>query len=461
MSKRVVVIGGGSAGVGAAYRAAHLGGDVTVIESSLFLGGTSTLGGVNCWEPGIASFGLNRTLYQRMRNIPYGASVGKTLHPYTSDSHIGLNGVDFDLPYEITLKRSDLEWDKMARVHFEPGVMARCMADVLNEVGVTISTSSAFIAVKSEGERITGVYVRDLITGEEYLLPCDVLIDATADAVVFKQLGLPTRFGEDGFDDFNEPSAPEKSSSIVNGVSLCFRVSKGDLGNEAPIWTHNTEASEWISKGNLPCSNVDAYPNGDLNFNPLPIMQGNEYFSLNPYQRHKLLTARVYLYWEWMKREHGHKGYHISEIFPRVGVRESWRCVTLDTTTEHDLRRGCFSQGDDIIALADHMLDTHGQRSKEMHLSATVKVPYGVKIGSLISGVYSNLLVAGRCAGFSHIAASSCRLTRTMMDMGEAAGALAVLGDDLRTPCTAAVRQALGFERYLEWTAREYPRIGI
>ena len=35
---------------------------------------------------------------------------------------------------------------------------------------------------------------------------------------------------------------------------------------------------------------------------------------------------------------------------------------------------------------------------------------------------FDNLLVAGRGAGFSHIAASSCRLSRTMMSLGHAAG---------------------------------------
>jgi len=38
-----------------------------------------------------------------------------------------------------------------------------------------------------------------------------------------------------------------------------------------------------------------------------------------------------------------------------------------------------------------------------------------------------NLLVAGRCASFSAIAASSCRLSRPMMQLGQAAGTAAAL----------------------------------
>lgn len=460
MDKKVLIIGGGSSGVGAAYRAAKLGADVTLVESGACLGGTSTLGGINCWEPGIASFGLNRILYEKMQHQHLAVSVGKTVHPYTRESHIGLNGVNPDFPYESTLKRADLSWDKVARVHFEPVAMAESMTECLSESGVRILTSSEYIGALTENDRITGAVIRNMKTGEEYPVTCDVLIDATADAVVFRNLGLKTRFGEDSKSEFGEPSAPEKANPVVNGVSLCFRVAKGDTGAEVPEWVYKTEAADWIEKGQLPASNVNAYPNGDLNFNPLPLMQGAEYFGLSADQRLKSLTARLYLYWEWMKREHGHNGWHIVDIFPRAGVRESWRCITLDTTTEHDLRKGYLNQGNDIIALADHILDTHGQRSIELRLPNTVTMPYGVKIGSLISKEYSNLLVAGRCAGFSHMAASSCRLTRTMMDIGEAAGALAALGDDMRVPCTGAVRKAIDFERYIEWTGTRYPEIG-
>ena len=455
-----MIIGGGSSGVGAAYRAALCGAKVTLIEAGCILGGTSTLGGVHCWEPGVASAGLNRVLYERMHSKPGCAGVGKTTHPYDPESHIGLNDIIDELPYEASLRRGDLTEGQVARVHFEPLALAKAMRETLQSAGVKLIMNSAFTCAHCDKERITGADITDLITNEKYHLPCDVLLDCTADAVVFRSLGIKTYFGEDSADDFNEPSAPEKRSGIVNGISLCFRVSKGDIGCEAPKWVYDTPAVDWINGGGLPCSNVDAYPNGDYNFNPLPIMQGKEYFDLPSQDRMHILTARLYLYWEWMKKEHGHKGWHITSIMPRAGVRESWRCDTLDITTETDLRKGAFAQGDDIIALADHVLDTHGQRSNKMKLSNTVSVPYGVKIGSLISKEYSNLLVAGRCAGFSHLAASSCRLTRTMMDVGEAAGALGALGDELRTPCTQKVREAIGFEKYLEWVEKEYPLIG-
>ena len=47
----VAVVGGGSAGFAAALSAAELGSSVVLIEKERALGGASTLGGVNNWEP--------------------------------------------------------------------------------------------------------------------------------------------------------------------------------------------------------------------------------------------------------------------------------------------------------------------------------------------------------------------------------------------------------------------------
>ena len=50
------------------------------------------------------------------------------------------------------------------------------------------------------------------------------------------------------------------------------------------------------------------------------------------------------------------------------------------------------------------------------------------------AGPWQNLLVACRGSGFSKIAASSCRLQRTMIQLGHAAGAAAAMAVDARVP---------------------------
>ena len=87
--------------------------------------------------------------------------------------------------------------------------------------------------------------------------------------------------------------------------------------------------------------------------------------------------------------------------------------------TQNDLLDGLPNQKHkDIITLADHPMDLHGENSS----LKTLKEAYGVPYRCLIPKGFDNLLVASRGAGFSHIAASSCRLSRTMMSIGHAAG---------------------------------------
>ena len=72
----------------------------------------------------------------------------------------------------------------------------------------------------------------------------------------------------------------------------------------------------------------------------------------------------------------------------------------------------------DMVAIADHPLDIHGGS----HGLKEIAEPYGIPFRCLIPKGKRNLLVACRGAGFSHIAASSCRLSRTVMALGHAAG---------------------------------------
>ena len=72
----ICVVGGGSGGFAAAVRAAQSGFKTILVEKENLLGGTSTVCGVNCWEPVTgAAYGLPKELYERMRNIPGGCGI--------------------------------------------------------------------------------------------------------------------------------------------------------------------------------------------------------------------------------------------------------------------------------------------------------------------------------------------------------------------------------------------------
>jgi hypothetical protein len=111
---------------------------------------------------------------------------------------------------------------------------------------------------------------------------------------------------------------------------------------------------------------------------------------------------------------------------------------------ENDCLAGVANQKHkDVIAIADHAIDIHGRKGRHRCMAG----PYGIPLRCLLPEGMRNLMIASRAASFSHIAASSCRLARTMMTIGQAAGnaaALAVQNHvDIRQVDIVALQQKL------------------
>jgi hypothetical protein len=180
---------------------------------------------------------------------------------------------------------------------------------------------------------------------------------------------------------------------------------------------------------------VNHYPCGDLNLNMLPTMEGVEFAGLSYVEAHAECRRRVYAEWHHLQKalpEFQH--YRMSWIAPELGVREGPRIISEYVLTEHDLLAGLSGQKhDDIIAIADHAMDTHGASTGRAGCGE-VKEPYGIPYRCLIPKGFDNLLIACRGAGFSSLAASGCRLSRTMMQLGQAAGVAAAIAKRLGVP---------------------------
>ena len=119
-------------------------------------------------------------------------------------------------------------------------------------------------------------------------------------------------------------------------------------------------------------------------------------------------------------------------LAPVVGVRESRRSVGEYVLREQDCLAGLAGQDHpDIVAVTDHALDVHGAHGGLRELPNGA---YGVPYRCLLPRGSGNLLVACRAASFSQIAASSCRLQRTMIALGQAAGNAAAMAVSERAP---------------------------
>jgi hypothetical protein len=121
-------------------------------------------------------------------------------------------------------------------------------------------------------------------------------------------------------------------------------------------------------------------------------------------------------------------------IAPQLGLRETTRIKGEYVLTEHDLLAGISGQRhDDIVTIADHAMDTHGKTTGRAGCGE-LREPYGIPFRCLIPKGMKNLLIACRAASFSSLAASSARLSRTMMQLGQAAGTAAALAHKLDIP---------------------------
>lgn len=412
----LVVVGGGSGGFGAALAASRRGIRVLLVEAAPVLGGTSTLGGVNTWEPGICGPGFSAELHERLSRQEHAIGVSKTTKFCTREQQWGLSEIDDSLSYEQSRRRAGVPDTDWARVTFEPLLLAREMEKMLREAGTQIAFNTRFIGARTKSDRIEELTFSSP-KGEWKVRP-RLVVDSTAGLHLSRAVSCLTRLGEEPQALYEEPSAPLEARERLNGVSLCFRI-------EPVSAPHIQQLPAGVSEEPFKVSiSMTQYPNGDLNFNPLPIMQGAEYKMRSERDGEGEARAeceqRVQRLWHYMQREHGFDSWRIKQMFPMMGVREGARLLGRKVLTEQDIRAGAVQQRDaeSVIALADHALDVHG----EGHLCRELPAPYGVPYECLLPREFSNLAVACRGASFSHIAASSCRLSRTMMDLGHAAG---------------------------------------
>jgi len=406
-----------------------------LVEKERMLGGASTVGGVNNWEPVMGATGVPFRVYQRLAQIPKAAGVyridrhcswKKPWEKYTFPG--GLIETDPSLTYAQTLLRHGRGMDDEAwfrqychGVIFEPDQMAAVMLDMLKETG----RCRAFLKTAFVDAKRTMGHVSEVTLSDGTAVRAKVFVDAT-DGALCAQLGCDLMSGRDRRADFNEPGAPAEPIMKMNGATLVYRV--------APVGKQEQDLVEPLPDGipdkcwwqaSFPVAFVGVYPNGDRFVNTLPTMKGEEYLALGPEKAYAECVRRVRAHWHWYQATFDEfRRFKLKMIFPMIGLRETRRVRGEYVLNQNDLVEGLSKQKhNDIIAIADHPMDNHGGGGPggELHEA------YGIPYRCLLPLKTENVLIAGRAASFSSIAASSCRLSRTMMQLGEAAGVAAHL----------------------------------
>ncbi len=408
----VCIIGAGSAGIGAALAASRSGANVILVEKEKMVGGTSVQSYVNTWEPG-PGCSYSYEIYHRLP--PDARGVAKQVHSYDKDEPYGLSLISPQASYNHSLRRSDLDVKtETANVVFDVIEFDHTVRQMLKETGrCKLLLNTKFVNARVIHKKIKTIEAIST-SGQKYQVSAKVFIDCTGGSFVCRNAGCEIMLGEEPRSKFGEPSAPEKPEISLNAISLCYQIKP----------SKNPGISDSLNQSELD-DHVVAHvtgpvgPDQKLTVNPLGIIDGKCILEKpldELYENGKNLVDK---HWAKLHTYPHFKDYEFDSYAPKLGIRESYRVVCQYVLTQNDLLDGLTKQKhEDIITLADHPMDIHGGNSSLKILHEAYGVPYRC----LIPKGLDNLLVAGRGAGFSHIAASSCRLSRTMMSLGHAAG---------------------------------------
>jgi len=421
----VCIVGGGSGGYSAAIAAARAGADCVLVERLDRLGGTSTAAYVSNWEPGPGD-SIAREIYDRLQKIPNAVGIVSDHNPSRKQGPFGLWLVTDGLTYEETVKRAGVPRSQWRAMTFEPDALSRVVAEMLAETGKCRTLlGTSFTQVETDGPRIRSIRA-ETDDGQTYRIRARVFIDATGGVHLCRAAGYETMLGPESKDRFNEPFAPEEPGQTLNAISLCYRIRKSDdPEHQAPP---DPPMKNWPRS-----AHVSGLPNGDRIVNPLAMLPGRAMIDLG-YDKAMVRCKRiVQAQWSWLQGYPAFSRYEFHSFAPMLGIRETYRVVGEYVLTQHDLEGGLEAQSHpDLIAVADHSMDVHGAGSRRVH--GELKQPYGVPYRCLVPKGSVNLLAACRGASFSHIAASSCRLSRTIIQLGHAAGLAAAMAAENDAP---------------------------
>ncbi len=417
----VCVVGAGSAGCAAAISAARAGANVVLIERQKRLGGTGTNAFVSNWEGGPGDE-IARELFDRMK-ADGGAGVAKE-SPHQIQAPMGFKMVDAAEPYENSLVRANPPEGGYRSVAFLPSAFDKAVREMLAETGRVeiLDETTFFQAEKSaDGTRVESVLARTL-NGSVVRVKADVFVDSTGDVFLCRAIGCETFIGVDPKSRFGEIGAPDDATLAtangaqtlrLNAIARCYLVEPRDKPKREIVAPSDRTSFPQ-------CAYVSGWLDGPRTVNMLTTLPGAALVELGYDEASRRSERIVRNHWSWLQSQPGFERYELVEIAPMLGIRESYRVRTRYVLVEADLAAGWNAQKhDDMIAVADHPCDIHG----EGWTLSSVKTAYGVPFRCLIPEPGPrNLLVACRGAGFSKIAASSCRLQRTMIQLGNAAG---------------------------------------
>lgn len=427
----VLVVGGGAGGVSAGIQCARMGVKNIIVEETPWVGGMLTSAGVSCID---GNYNLRSGIFGE----------------FTDSLAARYGGWD-------ALKTG---W--VSNINFEPHVAQEILSNIAASCGELLDVRRETVVTGvSGGPGKWKVEIRDA-SGRRSMIEAEVLIDATELGDVAKMCGVDYRIGMESSADTGESIAPEQSNDIIQ--DLTYVAVLKDYGPDADMTVERPSSydpSVFANSCLNPLSTVSetgqtiwpadmmisygALPGGKYMIN-WPIY-GNDYYvnsiEMTPEQRREAYEeakefTMCFVYFIQHELGMKHIGLADDEFPTEDGMpffpyhRESRRIVgeaffTMDAAA----RPYDFNLYRTGIAVGDYPVDHHHFRHPDWKSLPDLHfypVPsFNVPMGVLIPADTDDLIVTEKSVSVSNLINGATRLQPVVMQLGQAAGAVAAL----------------------------------
>jgi len=391
----VLVIGGGTAGFGAAVAAGRKGLGVILLEA------TSKIGGVMAFCPGMPWGG----------GFPTDRIIGGLFEELTAR----LETMD---PPAAEKRPCTLE-NFGPEIIYDHDIATLTMFEMLQEAGVRTRLSATAIAPVMNRSSIETVECYD--RNGPFRIRAKIVIDCSGDGDISAKAGVPYTLGD--------------ASGNMMAVTISFHMIGVDW-NKAfaePDPYFSKYAEQGISEGRLHPDLAKLYlmkgfHKGTVFCNSVHVrgVDGTDPVAVgNATQEGR---RRCHALAQFLRSDvPGFEGAHMSLVSPTVGVRETRKLEGIHRVSGEDLARGTkFADG--IVSCDNPIDDVMRADSGMTHDAAITKGSYyTIPFRALVPAQVSNLMFAGRIISADSVAFASVRGMPQCMAMGQATGTAAAL----------------------------------
>ncbi|MDN5344788.1 MAG: hypothetical protein PWQ18_900 [Clostridia bacterium] len=388
----VLVVGGQPEGVAAAISAARQGVKVLLVEKRDGLGGLFTYGWLNFID---MNYGPKHELLTRGTFMQFYQQVGGTI---------------FDV---ATAKE----------------VLAAMVGRYPN---LAVSLNTTFQAPVLAGHKLEGI--KAVKGGEEMVFYAGRVIDATQDADVAAAAGVPYTVGAE---DMGEKERRQAVTLVfhLGGVDWAAleqavrsgQVKDGRISDRA-AWGFASIATQYkpsTTRLRLRGLNIARQRDGTVLINALHIFGVDGLSAASRAQAMELARQELPAITAFLQAKMpGFNNARLLGSAPELYVRETRHIKAL---YQLDLNDVVFNRYfPDTIALGSYPVDVQATSPQDSGYVYGRPEVYSIPFRSLVPQVVDNLLVVGRSAGYTHLAAGSARVVPIGMATGDAAGVAAV-----------------------------------